>query len=271
MPRSKKLILSFSEDDDDTDVQNTKIDSLAAEGRKVAGQVEILESKVNTMVAHSNALEMNLITVKGHNKILEADKETLKGQVTILEGRVDNLTAENVKLVGRVDNLTAENVKLVGRVDNLTAENVKLVTDNDEERRYRACTEIAFGIQDINAYSSLENNSFVVRKGLSSTFRRLRKKRQDDAHLFLNDDLPDTLLFKKDAFKRILDNSSCLAVELKKKGITEEIIDVVIFELKKDLKDVSFATPIEADVNDVDDFFRNTLKTLDKRGIQQLQ
>ena len=250
MPRSKKLILSFSEDDDDTDVQNTKIDSLAAEGRKVAGQVEILESKVNTMVAHSNALEMNLITVKGHNKILEADKETLKGQVTILEGRVDNLTAENVKL---------------------TAENVKLVTDNDEERRYRACTEIAFGIQDINAYSSLENNSFVVRKGLSSTFRRLRKKRQDDAHLFLNDDLPDTLLFKKDAFKRILDNSSCLAVELKKKGITEEIIDVVIFELKKDLKDVSFATPIEADVNDVDDFFRNTLKTLDKRGIQQLQ
>ena len=243
MPRSKKLILSFSEDDDDTDVQNTKIDSLAAEGRKVAGQVEILESKVNTMVAHSNALEMNLITVKGHNKILEADKETLKGQVTILEGRVDNLTAENVKLV----------------------------TDNDEERRYRACTEIAFGIQDINAYSSLENNSFVVRKGLSSTFRRLRKKRQDDAHLFLNDDLPDTLLFKKDAFKRILDNSSCLAVELKKKGITEEIIDVVIFELKKDLKDVSFATPIEADVNDVDDFFRNTLKTLDKRGIQQLQ
>ena len=257
MPRSKKLILSFSEDDDDTDVQNTKIDSLAAEGRKVAGQVEILESKVNTMVAHSNALEMNLITVKGHNKILEADKETLKGQVTILEGRVDNLTAENVKLVGRVDNLTAENVKLV--------------TDNDEERRYRACTEIAFGIQDINAYSSLENNPFVVRKGLSSTFRRLRKKRQDDAHLFLNDDLPDTLLFKKDAFKRILDNSSCLAVELKKKGITEEIIDVVIFELKKDLKDVSFATPIEADVNDVDDFFRNTLKTLDKRGIQQLQ
>ena len=257
MPRSKKLILSFSEDDDDTDVQNTKIDSLAAEGRKVAGQVEILESKVNTMVAHSNALEMNLITVKGHNKILEADKETLKGQVTILEGRVDNLTAEDVKLVGRVDNLTAENVKLV--------------TDNDEERRYRACTEIAFGIQDINAYSSLENNSFVVRKGLSSTFRRLRKKRQDDAHLFLNDDLPDTLLFKKDAFKRILDNSSCLAVELKKKGITEEIIDVVIFELKKDLKDVSFATPIEADVNDVDDFFRNTLKTLDKRGIQQLQ
>ena len=243
MPRSKKLILSFSEDDDDTDVQNTKIDSLAAEGRKVAGQVEILESKVNTMVAHSNALEMNLITVKGHNKILEADKETLKGQVTILEGRVDNLSAENVKLV----------------------------SDNDEERRYRACTEIAFGIQDINAYSSLENNPFVVRKGLSSTFRRLRKKRQDDAHLFLNDDLPDTLLFKKDAFKRILDNSSCLAVELKKKGITEEIIDVVIFELKKDLKDVSFATPIEADVNDVDDFFRNTLKTLDKRGIQQLQ
>ena len=257
MPRSKKLILSFSEDDDDTDVQNTKIDSLAAEGRKVAGQVEILESKVNTMVAHSNALEMNLITVKGHNKILEADKETLKGQVTILEGRVDNLTAENVKLVGRVDNLTAENVKLV--------------TDNDEERRYRACTEIAFGIQDINAYSSLENNSFVVRKGLSSTFKKLRKTRQDTAHLFLNDDLPDTILFKKDAFKRILDNSSCLAVELKKKGITEAIIDVILLELNKDLKDVSFATPIEAEVNDVDDFLRNTLKTLDMRGIQQLR
>ena len=130
---------------------------------------------------------------------------------------------------------------------------------------------IVFGIQVINSDSLLENNPFVVRRGLSSTFRKLRKSRQDAAHLFLKDDLPGTLLFKKDAFKRILDNSSCLAVELKKKGITKEIIDVVLFELKKDLKDVSFATPIETEVNDVDDFFRNTLKTVDMRGIQQLR
>lgn len=128
-----------------------------------------------------------------------------------------------------------------------------------------------FGIQDIKSVSVFENNTFVVRKGLSSTFRKLRRTRQDAAHLFLYDDLPEILLFKKDAFKRILANSSCLAVDSAKKGITKDIIDVVLFDLKNDLKDVSFATPIEAEVNDVDDFFRNTLKTLDMRGIQQLR
>jgi hypothetical protein len=142
---------------------------------------------------------------------------------------VDNLTAENEGSKGRVDNLTAENEDLKGTA-------VKLESDNDEERRYRACTETVFGIQDINSVSLLENNPIVVMRELSSTFRKLRKSRQDAAHLFLYDDLPDTLLCKKDAFKRILDNSSWLAVELKKKGITKEIIDVVLFDRRERCK-----------------------------------
>ena len=120
------------------------------------------------------------VVIKGHNEILEGDNETLKGQVTTLEGRVGNLTAENEGLKGTI-------VVFKGTV-------VKLESDNDVERRYRACTEIVFGIQDINSVSELENDAFVVRKGLSSTFSKLRKSRQDAAHLFLYDDLPDTLL-----------------------------------------------------------------------------
>ena len=236
------------------------------------------EGRLQSVAVMTESLRLDVLSmqrnIKTHNGTIDlllergvADRDERKVMVAKIakqDVRIGDLESTIVGLEGTIVDLKGTIVDLEGKIVNLTS-------DNDEERRYRACTEIVFGIQDINSVSVLESNTFVVRKGLSSTFRKLRKSRQDGAHLFLYDDLPETLLFKKDAFKRILDNSSCLAVDLGKKGITKDIIDVVLFELEKDLKDVSITTPIEADVNDVDDFFRNTLKTLGMRGIQQLR
>ena len=209
---------------------------------------------------------------------LRLDVSSMQRNIKTHNGTIDLLLVRGVAerderkvMVAKIADLDSTIVGLKGTVVHLEGKIVNLTSDIDAERRHRACTEIVFGIQDINSVSELENNTFVMRKGLSSTFRKLRRTRQDVAHLFLYDDLPEILLFKKDAFKRILDNSSCLAVDLAKKGITKDIIDVVLFELKKDLKNVSFATPIEAEVNDVNEFFRSTLMTLGMPGIQQLR
>ena len=227
----------------------------------MAGKVEILNSKVNTMAAHSNALEKDLIILNGHN---------LSGRVASLEGHVGTPSAENVTLNGRVDTLSAKIASLEGKIVSLeSAINVTL-NDQVQERRYKACKEIAFGIQDLNLEKSWENNSFVMRKGLSSTFKSLRDRRHYAAYFFRTDDSPDTLLFKKGAFLHILNISDCLRDELVKKGITSEVINVVVQELKKDLKAVSSPTPIQAEVDEVDDVFRYTLMTFNKEGIQHL-
>ena len=248
-------------------------ESLHQDGRlqSVAVTTESLRLDVSSMQRNikSHNGTINLLLERG---VADRDeRNVMVAKIAEQDVIIGDLESTIVGLKGTIVGLKGTIVGLKGTIVDLEGTIVNLRSDNDEERRYRACTEIVFGIRDINSVSVLENNTFVVSKGLSSTFKKLRSKRQDAAHLFLYDDLPETLLFKKDAFKRILDNSSCLAVDLEKKGITKDIIDVVLYELKKDLKDVSFATPIEAEVNDVDEFFRNTLKTLGMRGIQQLR
>ena len=108
---------------------------------------------------------------------------------------------------------------------------VSLRSDFSEERIEKACKEIAFGIQDMNASSFLETSPIVRSKGLSAVFRELRKTRQYAAHLLLKDDPPNTTIYKKAAFIRILENSNnskCLQDELDEEGITTEVIAVVL-------------------------------------------
>lgn len=225
----------------------------------MADEVEILDSKVNTMAANSNALEEDLIILNGHD---------LSGRVASLEGHVGTPSAENVTLNGRVDTLSAKIATLEGKIVSLESAINVISNDQVQERRYKACKEIAFGIQDLNFEKSWENNSFVMRKGLSSTFKSLRDRRHYAAYFFRTDDSPETLLFKKDAFIFILDYSDCLRDELVKTGITSEVIKVVVQELKKDLEAVSSPTPIQAEVDEADDVFRYTFMTFLKGGIQ---
>ena len=251
--------------------QEGRLQSVAVMTESLRLDVSSMQRNIKT---HNGTIDLLLergVADRDERKVMVAKIAEQDVRIGDLESTIVGLKGTIVGLKGTIVGLKGTIVGLEGTIVGLEGTIVNLRSDNDEERRYRACTEIVLGIQDINSVSGLENNTFVVRKGLSSTFKKLRSKRHDAAHLFLYDDLPETLLFKKDAFKRILDNSSCLAVDLEKKGITKDIIDVVLYELKKDLRDVSFAPLIEAEVNDVDEFFRNTLKTLGMQGIQQLR
>ena len=178
------------------------------------------EGRLQSVAVMTESLRLDVSSmqrnIKTHNGII--DLLLVRGVTDRDERKV--MVAKIADLDSTIVGLKVTIVHLEGTIVHLEGKMVNLTSDIDAERRYRACTEIVFGIQDINSVSELENNTFVIRKGLSSTFRKLRRTRQDVARLFLYDDLPEILLFKKDAFKRILDNSSCLAVDLERKGIT---------------------------------------------------
>jgi hypothetical protein len=145
-----------------------------------------------------------------------------------------------------------------------------LRSDFCEERREKACMEIAFGIQDVNANSLLETNSLVKKRGLSALFKSLRETRHEAAHFLRHNDPPDTIIYKKDAFIRILENSNCLQDELDAEGITGDVIAVVLDVLRNEVQNVKLPTPKQAEVTNVDKFFKNTLRTLEKKRIKDL-
>jgi hypothetical protein len=273
--------LSNSEVDDEITLQDLKISSLACEGGKLAGVVVILESKVNSMATHNTVLEENLTFLSSECIDLRKNVTTSEGT---FKGQVDILTADNKTLEGRVDILTADNKILTadiktleGRVDILTADNktlefefVILRSHILEERKEKACKEIVFGVQDVNAKSRLETNRDVKMKGLSEVFKTLRGSRHDVVHLFREGDPPDIVIYKKAAFVRILENSNCLKDDLVAEGITSDVIAVVLDVLRNELKDVTLRIPQLAEVTKVEKFFKNTLLTLEKKCIKDL-
>jgi hypothetical protein len=169
------------------------------------------------------------------------------------------LKVENVSLKGEITRQGDEIVSLKGEITRQGDEIVSLKGDFLEERREKACKEIAFGIQDVNTQSLLETNSIVKKKGLSWVFKSLRNSRHDKAHLFRHED-PDTVIYKKAAFIRILENSNCLKDDLDSEGITSDVIAVVLDVLKNELQNVTLITPERAEVTKVDKFFKNTLR-----------
>ena len=171
-----------------------------------------------------------------------------------------------LELEGDIENLKVEIVSLKGEITRQGDEIVSLKGDFLEERREKACKEIAFGIQDV----ILETNSIVKKKGLSWVFKSLQNSRHDKAHLFRHEDPPDTVIYKKAAFIRILENSNCLKDDLDSEGITSDVIAVVLDVLKNELQNVTLITPERAEVTKVDKFFKNTLRTLEKKCIKDL-
>jgi len=199
------------------------------------------------------------------------DEIVRQGGVIIRQGdEIESLKVENVRQGGIIirqgDEIESLKVEIVRQGDEI----ISLKSDFLEERREKACKEIAFGVQDVNAQSLLETNSIVNMKGLSGVFRSLRESRHDAAHLFRKDDPPDTVIYKKAAFIRILESSNCLKDDLDADGITSDVLAVVLDVLRNELKNVTVRIPKLAEVAKVDKFFKNTLRTLDKRCIEDL-
>ena len=188
--------------------------------------------------------------------------ETIKSPRS--EEDVSHLEAERYESLG--DEIVRQNGVIIQQGDEIAS----LRSDFSEERREKACMEIAFGIQDVNANSLLETNSLVKKRGLSALFKSLRETRHEAAHFLSHNDPPDTIIYKKDAFIRILENSNCLQDELDAEGITGDVIAVVLDVLRNEVQNVKLPTPKQAEVTNVDKFFKNTLRTLEKKRIKDL-
>jgi hypothetical protein len=202
---------------------------------------------------------------------LEAERyESLGDEIVRQNGVIIQHGEEIVRQNGVIIQHGEEIVRQNGVIIQHGEEIASLRSDFSEERREKACMEIAFGIQDVNANSLLETNSLVKKRGLSALFKSLRETRHEAAHFLRHNDPPDTIIYKKDAFIRILENSNCLQDELDAEGITGDVIAVVLDVLRNELQNVKLPTPKQAEVTNVDKFFKNTLRILEKKRIKDL-
>ena len=203
--------------------------------------------------------------------IQQGDEITRQNGVIIQQGdEIDSLKNEIVSLKDEIVSLKDEIVRQNGVIIQQGDEIASLRSDFSEERREKACMEIAFGIQDVNANLLLETNSLVKTRGLSALFKSLRETRHEAAHFLRHNDPPETIIYKKDAFIRILANSNCLQDDLDAEGITGDVIAVVLDVLRSEVENVKLPTPKQAEVTNVDKFFKNTLRTLEKKRIKDL-
>jgi hypothetical protein len=215
----------------------------------------------------------------------QGDEIVRQNGVIIQQGdEIDSLKCENTRQDGVIsqqgDEIVRQNGVISQQGDEIVRQNGVIIQQGDEiaslrsdfceERREKACMEIAFGIQDVNANSLLETNSLVKKRGLSALFKSLRETRHEAAHFLRHNDPPDTIIYKKDAFIRILENSNCLQDELDAEGITGDVIAVVLDVLRNEVQNVKLPTPKQAEVTNVDKFFKNTLRTLEKKRIKDL-
>ena len=201
----------------------------------------------------------------------QGDEIVRQNGVIIQQGdEIDSLKCENTRQNGVISQHGDEIVRQNGVIIQQGDEIASLRSDFSEERREKACMEIAFGIQDVNANSLLETNSLVKKRGLSALFKSLRETRHEAAHFLRHNDPPDTIIYKKDAFIRILENSNCLQDELDAEGITGDVIAVVLDVLRNEVQNVKLPTLKQAEVTNVDKFFKNTLRTLEKKRIKDL-
>ena len=201
----------------------------------------------------------------------QGDEIVRQNGVIIQQGdEIDSLKCENTRQNGVISQHGDEIVRQNGVIIQQGDEIASLRSDFSEERREKACMEIAFGIQDVNANSLLETNSLVKKRGLSALFKSLRETRHEAAHFLRHNDPPDTIIYKKDAFIRILENSNCLQDELDAEGITGDVIAVVLDVLRNEVQNVKLPTLNQAEVTNVDKFFKNTLRTLEKKRIKDL-
>jgi uncharacterized protein (DUF2267 family) len=202
---------------------------------------------------------------------LEAERyESLGDEIVRQNGVIIQHGEEIVRQNGVIIQHGEEIVRQNGVIIQHGEEIASLRSDFSEERREKACMEIAFGIQDVNANSLLETNSLVKKRGLSALFKSLRETRHEAAHFLRHNDPPDTIIYKKDAFIRILENSNCLQDELDAEGITGDVIAVVLDVLRNEVQNVKLPTPKQAEVTNVDKFFKNTLRTVKKSRIKDL-
>jgi hypothetical protein len=148
-------------------------------------------------VRQNNNDEMNAERYKslGDEIVRQGGVIVRQGGVIIRQGdEIESLKVENVRQGGIIirqgDEIESLKVEIVRQGDEI----ISLKSDFLEERREKACKEIAFGVQDVNAQSLLETNSIVNMKGLSGVFRSLRESRHDAARLFRKDDPPDTVI-----------------------------------------------------------------------------
>jgi hypothetical protein len=208
----------------------------------------------------------------------QGDEIVRQNGVIIQQGdEIDSLKCENTRQNGvisqqgdEIDSLKCENTRQNGVISQQGNDLASLRSEFSEERREKACMEIAFGIQDVNANLLLETNNLVKKRGLSAVFKSLRETRHEAAHFFRHNDPPDTITYKKAAFIRILENSNCLQDELDAEGITGDVIAVVLDVLRNEVQNVKLPTPKQAEVTNVDKFFKNTLRTVKKSRIKDL-
>ena len=202
---------------------------------------------------------------------LEAERyESLGDEIVRQNGVIsqqgDEIVRQNGVIIQQGDEIVRQNGAIIQQGNDLAS----LRSEFSEERREKACLEIAFGIQDVNANSLLETNNLVKKRGLSVVFKSLRETRHEAAHFFRHNDPPDTITYKKAAFIRILENSNCLQDELDAEGMTGDVIAVVLDVLRNEVQNVKLPTPKQAEVTNVDKFFKNTLRTLKKSRIKDL-
>ena len=201
----------------------------------------------------------------------QGDEIVRQNGVIIQQGdEIDSLKCEIVRQNGVIIQQGDEIVRQNGAIIQQGNDLASLRSEFSEERREKACLEIAFGIQDVNANSLLETNNLVKKRGLSVVFKSLRETRHEAAHFFRHNDPPDTITYKKAAFIRILENSNCLQDELDAEGMTGDVIAVVLDVLRNEVQNVKLPTPKQAEVTNVDKFFKNTLRTLKKSRIKDL-
>ena len=191
----------------------------------------------------------------------------------VISQQGDEIVRQNGVIIQQgdeIDSLKCEIVRQNGVIIQQGNDLASLRSEFSEERREKACLEIAFGIQDVNANSLLETNNLVKKRGLSVVFKSLRETRHEAAHFFRHNDPPDTITYKKAAFIRILENSNCLQDELDAEGMTGDVIAVVLDVLRNEVQNVKLPTPKQTEVTNVDKFFKNTLRTLKKSRIKDL-
>jgi hypothetical protein len=208
---------------------------------------------------------------------LEAGYESLGNDIDILKVENVGLKVEIIRQGNELDILKVENVglkvEIIRQGNEITRQGNEITRQGDyinEDRREKACKEIAFGVQDVNAKSLLETNYIVKEKGLSEVFKSTRETRNGGAHLLLNTDQGNTVNYKKKAFVRILENANCLEDDLDAVGITRDVIAVVLDVLREELKNVVVPAPKKAEVSTVNKFFKHTLQTMGKICVEEL-
>jgi hypothetical protein len=231
---------------------------------------ESLGNDIDILKVENVSLKVEIARQGDELDILKVENVGLKVEIARQGNELDILKVENVGL--KVEIIRQGN-EITRQGNEITRQGNEITRQGDyinEDRREKACKEIAFGVQDVNAKSLLETNYIVKEKGLSEVFKSTRETRNGGAHLLLNTDQGNTVNYKKKAFVRILENANCLEDDLDAVGITRDVIAVVLDVLREELKNVVVPAPKKAEVSTVNKFFKHTLQTMGKICVKEL-